>query len=111
MAETKTKKWPWMRILLVASLALNLLFVGLVDGVFEVFDRFGGLTPRGAALGQNDVELGRDLIDQQVPSRLGKFLERVRVHQTITFLPARICSSRVFFIASTYCSTSASSVR
>ena len=51
------------------------------------------------------------LIDQQVPSRLGKFLERVRVHQTITFLPARICSSRVFFIASTYCSTSASSVR
>ncbi|SLN49118.1 hypothetical protein TRL7639_02711 [Falsiruegeria litorea R37] len=39
MAETKTPKWPWMRILLVASLALNLLFVGLVVGAAL---RFGG---------------------------------------------------------------------
>jgi uncharacterized membrane protein len=39
MAEQKERKWPWMRILLIASLGLNLLFVGLVVGAAL---RFGG---------------------------------------------------------------------
>lgn len=30
--DTKTRKWPWARILLVASLALNLLVAGIVAG-------------------------------------------------------------------------------
>ncbi len=39
MVENTKSKWPWMRILLISSLALNLLFVGLVVGAAL---RFGG---------------------------------------------------------------------
>lgn len=39
MGETAKARWPWMRILLIGSLALNLLFVGLLVGAAL---RFGG---------------------------------------------------------------------
>ncbi|WP_164660970.1 periplasmic heavy metal sensor [Tropicibacter sp. Alg240-R139] len=39
MAEQFKRKWPWMRILLITSLAVNLLFVGLIVGAAL---RFGG---------------------------------------------------------------------
>ena len=81
------------------------------NGGIELLHRLRMLAPRGRGRIDHKVELRGDLVDQQVAGGLGKFLQRVRVHQTITFLPARICSSRAFFISSTYCSTSASSVR
>ena len=83
----------------------------LPDRRFQILDRLGIFAPCRAAVGKHDVNFRRHLIDQQVACGLREFLERVGIHQTITFLPAWICSSRVFFISSTYCSTSASSVR
>ncbi len=52
--DTEKRRWPWLRILLIGSLALNLLVVGLVIGAAL---RFGGPDrahrpppPMGAAL-------------------------------------------------------------
>ncbi|CUH64717.1 hypothetical protein TL5118_00987 [Thalassovita autumnalis] len=81
------------------------------DRSVELFHCLRMFPPRGRGRIKHKIKLGANLFDQQITGGLGKLLQRVRVHQTITFLPARICSSRVFFISWTYCSTSASSVR
>ena len=66
----------------------------------QLRNRLGMFAAGRCALGQHHVQPGGNLIDQQVARALREFLQGIGIHQTITFLPAPISASRVFFIAS-----------
>lgn len=76
------------------------LLAALCDRNLKLADRCGVFAPRRRALGQHHIKTGGDLIDQQVARGLSKLLQRIGIHQTVTFLPAAISASRVFRISS-----------
>lgn len=96
--ETKVGSGRWMRLILVASLALNLLVVGAVGGVLIMsggkhphhapgFDRAGG--PMTRALSHEDRrEIGRQMRAAYRDGRPGRTAQREALDGLITALRA-----------------------
>lgn len=94
----KKSRLPWGRIVLFASLALNLLIVGLVAGVLLRHDRLDrqtplrdlGYGPFGAALSPADRrELARGLLGRAGDLRTNRDAIRAHFAQMLTALRAR----------------------
>ena len=79
----------------------NLLTPFVVDLLLKLGNRNRLFPSGGTTLLHDDRQLAAYLIHELPPCGLSEFLERRGVHQTVTFFPARISASRVFFILST----------